>query len=107
MIEKFRLSAKMDTEFEWRKWGAEIPYIKFPESWEVKIIPPFTGAIIRFRIKKNAKEDISVYLDCYDMLGMYGEPYWEVYPVNGDVERIKMSDVKELIATIKKALLED
>lgn len=97
----------VETEDEYARWTTEIPFIRFKEDWEVKVIPPSTGAIVRFRVRrKNSKShDISVYLDCYNRLGMlHGGPYWEIYPYqNEDVYRCKMEDVEELVEKIEEA----
>jgi hypothetical protein len=85
------------------KWMREIPYIRFPSDWEVQVSPPFSGAVVRFRVKKG-KSDISVYLDCYDNLGFMGRPYWEIYPYNDDTFRCAMNDTDGLIQAISIAL---
>jgi len=98
------LSCSFCEAIDYRKWIKEIPFIKFPEHWEVQIIPPFTGAVIRFRVK-NGADFISVYLDCYDVLGWFGEPYWEVWPdTDGDVFRCKIKDTNALIEKINTLL---
>lgn len=93
---------------EWDKWKVEIPFLKFPSEWHVKIIPPFTGAIIRFWVKKDLSmpHPVSVYLDCYDRLGCCGgKPYWEVYPdMDGGTSRHLMNETEDLIQTIGDAL---
>jgi hypothetical protein len=90
--------------FEWSKWDREIPSINFPKEWAIKIIPPFGNAIIRFRVNK----EISVYLDCYGMLGAVNEPYWEIYPTqDNDTFRCSMNDTDELLKAISEALGED
>lgn len=88
--------------FEWRKWAKEIPPLHFPTEWSVQIIPPFGNAIVRFYINNK----VSVYLDCYEMLGCFGRPYWEVYPYDGDIFRCKMNETEELLDAITKALAE-
>jgi len=109
-IDKFKARIIMETEYEWNKWTKEIPNITFKEEWNVKIIPPFGGAIIRFVVnhKEDEKSWISVYLDCYDELGIFGEPYWEIYPYKyedyEDVCRIEMNNVNKLIEEIDKQL---
>lgn len=35
---------------------------------------------------------------------MWDGPYWEIYPVDGDVYRCGINEVDELKAAIKKAL---
>lgn len=94
---------KVEKDCEYDKWCREIPYIKFDPEWEVKIIPPFAGAIVRYQIKNGSKW-VSVYLDCYDNLGIYGEPYWEVYPVDDNNERVDMEDVDGLMRLIRRGL---
>ena len=85
---------------EYRKWTKEIPQLQFNSEWRVKVIPPFGGAIVRFIVENNGKE-ISVYLDCYDELGCYGEPYWEMSPFKGDTYRCDMNDTGTLLRMIK------
>lgn len=95
----------VERNHEWRKWMLEIPYIAFPAEWEVKIVPPFTGAIVRFWIRPKGNEKIhcSIYLDCYDVLGCYGKPYWEVYPHDSDIFRCDMNDTEALLNAIKES----
>lgn len=87
--------------FEYDKWMDEIPYMKFKPEWEVKAVPPFGGAVIRYFIKYN-DERISVYLDCYNQLGYMDNPYWEAYPINGDTFRCYMNETDKLIKAIDK-----
>lgn len=92
----------------WRFWMDKIPFIKFPSEWKVKITPPFAGAMIRFKVEKEDVDfEVSVYLDCYDILGYYGSPYWEVYPYYGDTQRISMDDVDGLLKSIEECFSEE
>jgi len=103
-FDKFKLSSECEEVFEWRKWAEKIPYIKWPSDWEVKAIPPFGGAIIRYNIKKEDKK-ISVYLDCYGILGgVASYPYWEIYPYKGDTFRCAINEIEELLEAIATAL---
>lgn len=102
-IEDAMLLYKAEEAFEWRKWQHEIPYIKWPADWLVKAVPPFAAAVIRYNIKTPNCDFVSVYLDCYDQLGAMGEPYWEVYPVDGDCERCLLSETEKLLDAIKRA----
>lgn len=98
-------SAELGDAAEWGKYCKEIPVIKFPPHWKVRIVPPFMGAMIRFNVSTdNTKEEISVYLDCHDILGCFGEPYWEVYPFNDDVGRTAMANTDELIKMVEMSL---
>ena len=93
---------------ECRKWAKEIPTLHFEKEWEVKIIPPFSGAVIRFYINYNEKH-VSVYFDGYSELGyMENEdgspiPYFEYY--NGeDCYRYLMNETEQMMADIKEFL---
>ena len=96
--------AEVERDEEWReKWIQKIPHLHFKQDWKVKIIPPFGGAIARFLIDKGDNH-VSVYLDCYDKLGYFGEPYWEVYPYEEDVYRVAMNDTDELVKIIAEVI---
>lgn len=98
------IAYECDRAFEWKKWSNTVPFLKFDPEWEVQVIPPFGGAVVRF-IVKQFDITISVYLDCYNCLGGFGSgPYWEIYPAdNGDVERVFMEDADGLISAIRKS----
>lgn len=95
----------LDIEEVWRTRISQIPFLSFPEGWKVKIIPPFTGATIRFAVMNDAEDHtISVYCDFDDNLGVVGEPYWEMYPdLEGDTQRFMLNEIDELIAAIAVA----
>lgn len=98
------LTKRYDVESaeKWRDFIPPIPFIKFPKDWQVKIIPPFGGAVVRFIVKlPDSEVTKSVYLDCFDRLGIMGCPYWEVYPYKNDVGRCEMADTKKLLQMIK------
>ena len=80
-IGEVELISSYETLMESQKWTKEIPNINFHEEWDIKITPPFGGAVVRFRVNDR----VSVYLDCYNRLGVWDGPYWEIYPVNDDV----------------------
>lgn len=102
-MQKWIMSVNMRKEFEWDKWVKEIPAIKFEPTWEVRVIPPFCSAVVRFCVVCG-NADLSVYLDCYDQLGRFGEPYWELYPHRGDTARFKMNDITGLRRAIKNEI---
>jgi len=99
---KLLISSQITKEFEYQKWIEEIPFFSLPEDFMIQVIPPFNGAVVRFRIahKNSPNKYISVYLDCYDLLGIFGEPYWEAYPIGEDVHRVPLKDINELIEII-------
>jgi len=113
MAKSIKSSCDLAEHMEWNKWMKEMPFISWPDDMEVQAIPPFTGAIVRYRIRIKGSEEVcatppvaSVYLDCYDILGVYGKPYWEVYPVEDDTYRCDMEDVDALINAVRRSLIE-
>lgn len=92
--------AQIERDEDWRGLLTTIPFMQFPADWRLQVIPPFCGAVVRFRVELPSGETKSVYLDCFDRLGCYGQPYWEVYPFNGDVGRCDMADTAELLRMI-------
>ncbi len=106
-MERYVLGSKIGVVFEWSKWQSEIPYLPIEKlsAYNLRAIPPFANAIVRYNLT-NPKNDnfCSVYLDCYDLLGIYGRPYWEVYPIDNDIFRCDMNDVDSLIGAIIESL---
>ena len=94
--------AKYDALQETRNWMNELPYLHFKQEWNVRIIPPFGGAIIRFCIDYNGKH-ASVYFDGYDELGFVGEPYFEFYD-GEECYRYLMNESEEMMRDIEKHL---
>lgn len=92
---------KFEDYMGWHKWMKRIPCIPVKEGWSIKPLPPFGGAVARFRVELPSGESKSIYLDCYDRLGCVGEPYWEVFPVGGDVGRCLMDEVDQLVNLIE------
>lgn len=105
-FEDYKLLSQVEEKYEYRKWCDEIPFLNFNKEWSVKVIPPFAGAIVRFVVKKKrGKKQVSVYMDAYDRLGIFGEPHWEIYPdAEGNNTRFKLNDTKNLLKAIKKSL---
>lgn len=115
-MKDFKIIGDYDKEMESRKWCNELPFIDFPTHWSVKIIPAFSGAIIRFLVKEHEADDnneaddnkfkcVSIYFDGYDNLGCFGGPHWEIYPnEDGDNQRFEASDLSSLIYAIQKSL---
>jgi len=95
---------KIEQAEDWRPICDKIPFIKFPSDWEVKVIPPFAGAVARFLVKKGNKT-VSVYCDWYERLGFFGAPHWEIYPnKSDDNERFAVDDVAALLEAIGLSL---
>ena len=95
---------RISEEMEYYKYMEEIPFFSVKEGWEIKLSPPLGGAMVRCRIKKQNKE-VSIYLDCHDNLAPMGQPYWEIYSFEDDIqERYLMNEIKELEETITRFL---
>jgi hypothetical protein len=93
--------SRVEVAEDWRGRISEIPYIKWPADWEVRAIPPFGGALVRYMVRLPNGAVKSIYLDCFQSLGFFGqEAYWEVYPVGGDVGRCAVEDVQELLRLV-------
>lgn len=106
--EDYRVPYDYDRVTETREWINKIPYLKFHSSHEVRVIPPFAGVTInwntiRFNVKHKDKA-VSVYLDCYNNLGYMDEPYWEVYPIQGDAFRCLLNETDKLLNAIKEEI---
>jgi len=102
-VDEFIKCLERDRIQEYDKWCKEIPPLRFQPDWNVRIVPPHTGAIVRFVVEKDGVR-VSVYLDCYDQLGSFGAPYWEIYPYNDDTYRCRMENTDDLLAHIAEAL---
>ena len=105
--------SRIENEEHWEQWAKDIPSLNFDSDWNVKIIPPFASAIIRFCVEKNGKS-VSVYFDRYSQLGYMVDkndeliPYWEVYTNDDDYpHRYLMDETTELIEDIRSILNKD
>lgn len=108
-IEKYELRSlryKVEQEQRWQDEVARLPWIQFPSDWKVKVIPPYGDAVVRFLVTLPDGKEKSVYHDSRASLGLYfgdGDeliPYWEVYPVNGDIGRCGTDEVELLLEMI-------
>lgn len=102
----YQMLSALDEKFEWRKWIHEIPYIPTKIDWLMQPIPPFGTGVARFciRHKDHPLTRVSIYLDCYDIAGLVGEPYWEIHPIDGDCERFMLNNVEQLADGIQRSL---
>lgn len=103
------LRGLIESQEKWLLWLDKIPYLNFPSTWQVKVIPPFAGAMIRFFVRTHRMPEdrrVSVYLDCDNKLGVSDGPYWEVYPLRDDVFRCTMKNTEALMDGIQDAILE-
>lgn len=108
---------RINVEYQekWREVADHIPFVDIRQGYSIQIVPPFGGAMIRFRIRhKQSLSEYSVYYDTQDALGIVGKAYYEVYPIDGDVFRsfhleeilIKIYEQNESIEVLRKELPE-
>jgi hypothetical protein len=96
--------ANLERDERWR--DTDIPSLEFPAGWQVKLLPPFGGAKARFYATNAHGAKISVYFDDCDALGCVGSPYWEAYPVGGNLTVADEEDVTRFLAGEEKELIE-
>ena len=88
----------------WREWARKIPTMRFDSDWDVKIVPPFMGALARFWIAKGEKA-VSVYFDAFSYLGYMVDddgdpiPYYEV--LMDDTKRYLINETEEMMEDIR------
>ena len=108
MIEDEHDRSVIEHNKEWWEWCDRIRPFRFDSDWDVRIIPPFGGAITRFTITKGDKH-VSVYLDVFSRLGlMYDEagdyvPYYEVYD-GENTPRFLLDEVDDMMSYIRTVL---
>lgn len=120
---QYRIEDHLDVDRVFRAVvDSEIPALHFKPEWDVKITPPFGGAMMRFVVNYNGRY-VSVYCDYYSNLGIYRgaeewfqdkhhEPYWEMYPRTykndgepyTDTMRFALADADKLIENIDAEL---
>lgn len=100
-IDNYIKRFEIEKEENWREITKDIPTLHFDKEWEVKIIPPFSGAIARFIIMKDDKQICSIYLDWYGKLGAMDEPYYELYPFENDVRRYLLNETEDMMNDIR------
>jgi len=96
----------VEAEQDWKGEIVRIPWLHFRGDWQVRIIPPFGDAVIRFQVILPSGTLKSVFMDSRNSLGIWGdlnhpEPYWEVYPYQGDVGRCDINDTIMLMEMIQ------
>ena len=99
-IEQRMQRYRIEEDQDWRGEINRVPFIQFPADWAIQMIPPFSDAVVRFRVKLPSGQEKSIYLDSRDSIGFMGYPYWEVYPYKGDCGRCAMEEIDELLALI-------
>ena len=104
IMSKHKVAVEYAKEMESYKWALKIPFIRFPMHWQVRILPPFIGAVVRFEVKYK---DILVRaaLDCYGLLEYSELPqYWSITSMHSDIQTCAMEDTEELIKLIEQTL---
>lgn len=109
-FEQERRRSAVEGQENWRDWLDTMPALHFDRDWDVRIIPPFHGALARFWIDYQGKH-VSVYFDAYNRLGFRVDengapkPYFEMYDkTTGDTERYNMDEVDAMMDDIRRIL---
>lgn len=107
-VNKSLMLSKVEQMHDFRGWARKLPAFHFDKEWDVKIIPPFAGAIIRFVIDYNEKH-VSVYFDAYSELGWMCDndeqpiPYFEYYD-SVDTHRYYLDESEQMMNDIRNFL---
>ena len=107
-LSKTLIISKAEQIHDYRGWIEKLPVFHFDKEWDVKIIPPFAGAIIRFWINYNGKK-VSVYFDGYSELGYVEDddgkpiPYFEYYD-GEDTYRYYLDEADKMMDDIRNYL---
>lgn len=107
-INKTLILSKAEQIHDFRGWANRLPTFHFDKEWDVKIIPPFAGAIIRFTIDYKNKH-VSVYFDGYSELGYVCNeeekpiPYFEYYD-GKDTYRYYLDEADKMMDDIRNFL---
>jgi hypothetical protein len=94
----------VDLKHHWLSHIHLIPDINFPSHWNVRLVAPYGGALVRFVV--NGK--VSVYFDVDGSLSSMRVPHWEVAvlddPDRSSPLRFLAAETKELIEAINGLL---
>ena len=107
-VNKSLMLSKVEQMHDFRGWARKLPAFHFDKEWDVTIIPPFAGAIIRFIIDYNGKY-VSVYFDAYSELGWVCDeneqpmPYFEYYD-GEDTYRYYLDESEKMMSDIRNFL---
>ena len=107
-VNKSLMLAQIERIWNYRGCATKLPAFHFDKEWDVLIVPPFAGAIIRFVISYNGKY-VSVYFDAYSELGwMYDKneqpiPYFEYYD-GEDTYRYLINESEQMMNDIRNFL---
>lgn len=107
-VNKTLMLAQIEQICDYRGQARKLPAFHFDKEWDVLIVPPFAGAIIRFVISYNGKY-VSVYFDAYSELGwMYDKneqpiPYFEYYD-GEDTYRYLINESEQMMNDIRNFL---
>lgn len=106
--ERYNIKYRYEEIHNYEYWAHNVPAFHFDKEWDVKIIPPFMDAIIRFTIDYKGKH-ISVYLDALNALGYFRDennevaPYFEYF--DGDeCYRYGVDESEKMMDDIRKFL---
>jgi hypothetical protein len=92
---------RVEKEQDWVASNNNVPILTIPEGVKIQILMPTNNATVRFFAFLPDGTRKSIYWDDKGALAAMDKPYWEVYPVNGDVSRHYADDEDGLWEAIK------
>jgi hypothetical protein len=95
---------KFEEQEKWRE--RRTPPVHFPSTWPVQILMPFGKAVARFSVTNDFGVTISVYYDDSDALGYMQAPYWEIYPVGGQLSAADEKDTQRFLVGEEQQMIE-
>lgn len=97
---------EVEMEQNWIEVAETMPELRLPSAWKIKIMPPFSGVDVRFKITLPSGLVKSVFFDsrcalenCFDVFGK-PVPYWEVAPVGKKWGRCQKNNIDALLKMI-------
>ncbi len=93
------------TDEESMEWIDKIPWIRWPNGWDVKAIFPFAGVMVRYLVRDpETGSEVSIFLDCHKSLTIHA-PCWEVYAYGDNTMQCEIDDVDTLLSIIRRSLI--
>lgn len=96
---------KLEDEENWRDHVNDMPASEIRAGYKIQVLPPFGGALMRFRIIAPDNIVYSIYFDVNGALGAMNVPYYELYPYSLDTD--EKDDTKRYYRTEFNDILMD
>ncbi len=91
-----------DRLFQTEEWELKIPALKFPQEWEVQILPATKNTISQFNIK-NQDKTAEILIDAYAIHSDVKGANWIIKQA-GNRRVVPLQDTKQLLKELKQLL---